>query len=216
MKNSLLIALLGVTSLPATAQKIELGINGGIMGFIPKSEFVSGESIPGHYANCRIALNILKWQVGVGIDKYQTTTRYYSTGAQANETETYKHSSFAPQLFANRVIKLPKSYLYGGINAGINITKQYYSYEEITRDANYIPRDPYRAPARWLPHRASFGVQAGYTVLLGKHFGVNAEAGARYMRMQTIAYMGMQPLAGAGPWTYVLQFPLSLGVRYSL
>ena len=209
MKKSLLIAALALNTLPANAQTLQLSLNAGVTPFLVTDGFTSNApKSPGYYGSARASLNTGKWQVGIGVDKFQT--RQHTSDLYWD----YKHiNNFnSLQLFTNRKINLPKSYLYAGLHAGVYFGNNVSKPNRNGYDPDYSPWCgtgwgwDYRGPSKGILG----GIQAGYSYHLTKNIGVNAEAMARYIDMRYDSMIGGNFLMAQ------LTFPVSLGVRYSL
>jgi hypothetical protein len=200
MKRIITASLLLAGSLTVSAQKIELGLNGGVTPYVYADQTFKNfngtvKQEMGYYASLRVALNLMGWQLGAAVDKFQTGV----TQTSGISTNT-KFNSLTPYLFVNKIFKLPKSYIYAGLNGGMNIGT---AETDITTLGVTIPEIDYSG--------YNGGVQAGYTINFFKGLGANIEAGARYLHIQ---YENM-PTGGKGMTVNHIAFPISLGVRYT-
>ena len=211
MRKTLLIAALSLGCIAAQAQKIEIGLNGGMVLHKASGKGFSGppsagptvngdlmRSPIGSYGSAKVSVILKNWQAGIGIDKFRTEIRLNYPLPLSLRNGDPMHYNLTPYLFGNRLFRLPKSFAYAGINGGIcngkSITPTDVS--SINLEARY----------------SGFfgGVQAGYTFYFIKHFGVNAELGARYQQVKYDYTFNTEPTVSQ------LVFPVSLGVRYSL
>lgn len=200
MKKTLLLAFIALGVVSAKAQKIELGLNGGVAPYIYadgsfKDFNGTVKKQMGYYGSFRVALSLVGWQIGAAADKYQMSV----TSSSLIASVTTKYNNLTPYLFLNKMFKLPKSYIYAGINAGMNFGEA----KNTGVGAVVLPTADYSG--------YNGGVQAGFTLNLIKGLGANIEAGARYMHIQ---YDNVTP-GTKGPTTDMLAFPISLGVRYT-
>jgi hypothetical protein len=205
MKKALLLALIAICGVGAKAQKIELGLNGGLAPYIWadntfKNYGGSKKNQPGYYGSFRVSLTLVGFQFGLGADMFQT-------GVKTSEVDTFfgtinttvKYNSLTPYLFLNKIFRLPKSYIYAGISGGYN-----------TGTAKAQVSSPLISLAGINTKYSGFnaGMQLGFTLNLAKGLGANAEAGAKYIQMTPDGITG-------GKSIYQLAFPVSLGVRYT-
>ncbi len=199
MKKTLFIAVLMVSSIASKAQKLELGLNGGVAPYIYadnsfKSFNGTVKKQMGYYGSFRVALMLAGWQLGAAVDNYQMGVSSAIMGASVKT----KYNNLTPYLFLNKMFKLPKSYIYAGINAGMNFGAA----KNTGVNTTVLPVADYSG--------YNGGVQAGFTLNLAKGLGANIEAGARYMHIQYDDVLGVK-----GGTTDMLAFPISLGVRYT-
>jgi hypothetical protein len=205
MKKALLLALVMMGGICAKAQKIELGLNGGLAPYIWADNSlktgVSRKNQPGYYASARVSFMMVGFQVGVGADMFQTGAKSSVTDTTGTYKNTSKYSTLTPYLFLNKIFRLPKSYIYAGLNAGYNTGT--------VKSESSAPLVPLaKSSAKYSGFNG--GVQLGFTLNLAKGLGANAEAGAKYLQMQPETIAGIKPAA-----TYHVIFPVSLGIRYT-
>ncbi len=203
MKEIIAIALIVLSSLTASAQKIELGLNGGITPYrwadhtFKYLQNASGASDLfkkdiGYYSSFRVALNLHGWQFGAAVDKFQVGLTGPFIGAGPDQIIFNNHT---PYLFVNKLFRLPKSYFYAGVNGGFNFIKSVFtSGGKTTATGNHTGYNG--------------GVQAGYTLSLVKGISANAEVGARYLHLR-------YSLFNNNGISKQMIFPVSLGVRYT-
>jgi hypothetical protein len=198
MKNIVLVALLSLGFTTGNAQKLSIGLNGGMALFLytntgPTASFQYGQE-NGYYGSGRVSLFLLKWQIGAAFDMHQVAVRSRNFG---NDIQT-KFNSMVPTVFINKIFSLPKSYIYAGLNGGMNFgtadNKSTISGVTATTSNEY---SGYVG-----------GVQVGYTIRLIGGLAANAEAGARYMNMK------YKVTAGAAPVVQHVVIPVSLGLNY--
>lgn len=182
MKKIIIIVLVLGSSFTTSAQKIEVGINGGVMPYFETTMSPTTETSP--YASVRGALNSRGWQAGLGVEHFQLQTTFTSNA----ESVDHLHNSYGMAIFGNKLFRLPKSYIYTGINGGYNSGRT-------TRNQNLVPHTGF-----------NLGLQAGYTLNIAKGFGINAEVAARYNRV----YYG-----DMGMFRVYMTVPVSLGLRYT-
>lgn len=205
MKKTIITALLMIAGFSSYAQKIELGLNGGLAPYIWadntfKNYGGSKKDKPGYYGSFKASVRLIGWQVGVSADLFKTSVEATNTVITTNDFKNEsKYSNFTPCLFVNKLFKLPKSYLYAGVNGGLTMGS---SDTKVSGIFNYTSTAKHSG--------YNFGMQLGYTVNIAKGLGANAEAGARYINMK-------QKVAAGTALTYNhLVFPVTLGVRYTL
>ncbi len=203
MKKIIIIALVLGNSLTVSAQKIELGLNGGLAPYIWadntfKNYGGSKKNNPGYYGSLRVSFMMVGWQVGAGVDIFQTGVTASKTDSIATFKNTTKYRTLTPYLFLNKIFRLPKSYIYAGINGGYNTGNADTKIE-------WIVNSTYSAKYSGF----AGGAQLGFTLNLAKGLGANAEAGAKYVKMARAV------TTGPAPYESHLIFPVSLGVRYT-
>lgn len=205
MKKTLLLALIALSGINSKAQKIELGLNGGLAPYIWadntfKNYGGSKKDQPGYYGSARVSLTLIGFQFGVGFDMFQTGVKTRIMQPIGEFKNTTKYSTLTPYLFLNKIFRLPKSYIYAGINGGYNTGT---SKGEISA--------PFMSVTKTNATYSGFtgGAQLGFTLNLAKGLGVNAEAAAKYIKM------AQKVTTGPAPSTSHLIFPVSLGVRYT-
>lgn len=199
MKKVLLLGMIVLGCVSTRAQKLELGLNLGVTPFIYtdgsfNSTAVTVKKQMGYYGSLRIALMMAGWQVGAAVDNYQMGVSSATIGASVKT----KYNNLTPYLFLNKIFRLPKSYVYAGINAGMNFGAA----KNSAVGTLVLPVADYSG--------YNGGAQAGFTLNLAKGLGANIEAGARYMHIQYDNVMGAK-----GATTDMLAFPVSLGLRYT-
>ncbi|HYD23102.1 MAG TPA: outer membrane beta-barrel protein [Flavipsychrobacter sp.] len=177
MRKTLLIAALSLGSISAQAQKIEIGLNGGMM--LHKSDgknFAGDPAVTrlkrdaiGSCGNLKAGIAIKKWQAGIGVEKYRTDVQF-NRPSYRYDSDRSNMKSLSPYVFGNRLFKLPNSVAYAGINAGMCMGTAFTE----TDVTDLFIEAKYRG--------FTAGVQAGYTFYFTKHLGVNAEIGARYQK----------------------------------
>ena len=205
MKKALLLALIAASCISAKAQKIELGLNGGLAPYIWadntfKNYGGSKKNQPGYYGSFRVSLTLVGFQFGLGADMFQTGVKTVDTNTFiGNITTTTKYNSLTPYLFLNKIFRLPKSYIYAGISGGYNTGT---AKSQLSSSLISLPNVNTKYSG------LNAGMQLGYTLNLAKGLGVNAEAGAKYIQMTPESTTG-------GKSIYQLAFPVSLGVRYT-
>lgn len=205
MKKTLLLALIALAGISAKAQKIELGLNGGLAPYIWadntfKNYGGSSKNQPGYYGSARVSLTLVGFQFGVGFDMFQTGVKTSIMQFFGEFKNTTKYNTLTPYLFVNKIFRLPKSYIYAGLSGGYN-----------SGTAKTESTAPLIGTTKNNNKYSGFsgGAQLGFTLNLAKGIGANAEAGAKYMQMT------QDVPTGKGPTNYHLIFPVSLGVRYT-
>jgi hypothetical protein len=189
MRKTLLLSALALACTNARGQKIETAINGGITAHADTGP----AQRPGYYGSARASILLINWQIGAAFDMMETgyTRKDVITkpggGSELVIGSQYVFSYAAPNVFANRIFRTKKGYLYLGANAGWSFTNREVTQSNLTIDTR----------------RNAFlgGLQTGYTVYATRHLGLNAEAAARCLR-----YRGSNSFL----------FPISAGVRYRL
>ncbi len=227
MRNVLLFFGLLVSS-SLSAQRFELGINGGV-GFNGRLNNLSKESYITHagsalnYADAYSLKGMYlykNWQFGISIDHRRATYRieqkvvfysqYHPGGPLIidNRIPLYAHHSksyYPIKFLANRKVKLNHFELYGGLSAGYVILSDIKinpSISDLTVDMETKQRSAdYR-----INHGISFtaGAQVGFTYFVGKHIGLNMEVNADYVQFRQ------------GPHSYseMACVPILIGLRY--
>lgn len=225
MRNVLLIfGLLVATSL--SAQRFELGINGGV-GFNGKTKSLTSGT---HISTNNKPLNTsdvysLKgmysyknWQFGVSFDHRRATYKieqrtvfisyFFPTGIQSYSEPIYVHRSrpyYPVKFFANRKVKLNHFELYGGLSAGFVIlagVKPDPTISDLTMDMETRQR----TADYHINHGISFtaGAQMGCTYFVSRHIGLNVEVNADYVQFRQGSHMRSQ----------MVSVPIMLGLRY--
>lgn len=189
--------------LNVSAQRIELGLNGGITPYrwadntLKYLKSLSGpndvvEKDAGYYSSFRVALNLRGWQFGAAIDKFRIGLTAPFFGSNADQLIFNNHT---PYLFANKLVRLPKSYIYAGVNGGLNF-------------ADVLIKTGGKSMSGKNYSGYNGGVQAGFTASLVKGLSANVEAGARYLHVRMSIFNYPMP-------SKQMIFPVSLGVRYT-
>jgi hypothetical protein len=195
MKNIVLIALLSLGFTTGNAQKLSLGLNGGMALFLNAKPVLSlYKREPSYYGSGRVSLFLLKWQIGAAFDMHQVGVNTSNAGY----TDVTKFNSMVPTVFINKIFSLPKSYLYIGLNGGMNFG---------TADNKSTISGAFTTSSNEYSGYVG-GVQAGYTIRLIGGLAANAEAGARYMNMK------YKVTAGTAPVVQQVVIPVSLGLNY--
>lgn len=191
-------------SLNVSAQKLELGLNGGITPYRwadytfkilnnhPNAKDLFKKDA-GYYSSFRVALNLRGWQLGAALDKFRVglSGPFISAG-----TDKLTFNNHTPYLFVNKLFRLPKSYIYVGVNGGINFV-----------NSAFTPAGKTSATGNHTGYNG--GLQAGYTISLVKGVSANAEVGARYLHLRYSLF------ANSNGISKQMIFPVSLGVRYT-
>ncbi|HYD23101.1 MAG TPA: hypothetical protein VEB40_16570 [Flavipsychrobacter sp.] len=188
MKKAFIISVFAFMSIAGKAQKLELGLNGGL-SFCKDGKTTQR---PDYYSSLRVAVDLARWQAGAGIDflraGYSIKSVALSAEPEVISLQRITYDYTCPNVFVNRIFGKKNSYLYGGVNAGWSFVEKE-NYDRITLDKSTTKYGAFLG-----------GIQAGYTVYANKHLGMNAEAGARWLDY------------GRG----VFLFPVSVGMRYLL
>jgi hypothetical protein len=189
MRKTLLLQALAFICYNAQGQKIETAINGGVTAHADAGP----AQRPGYYGSVRGSALLANWQIGAAMDMMETgyTKKEVKAmpggGSELVIGSRYVYSYAAPNVFANRLFRTKKGYLYAGANAGWSFNSKEITTMGITTES--------RNDVLML------GAQAGYTVYATRHWGLNAEAAARCLRY---------------PGGNSFLFPVSAGVRYRL
>ncbi len=190
--------------LNVSAQRIELGLNGGITPYrwadytfkILNNHQNAKDLIKknaGYYGSFRVALNLGNWQFGAAIDKFRVGLSGPFIGVGPDKI-IYNNNT--PYLFVNKLFRLPKSYLYAGLNGGINFV-----------NTAFVTAGKTTATGDHTGYNG--GVQAGYTLSLVRDISANAEVGARYLHLRYSMFNNSNGISKQ------MIFPVSLGVRYT-
>lgn len=133
MRKAILTSIVALMCLSATAQKIEIGLNGGMMLHSSSGKNFSNNATVmnqlkrdpiGSYGSAKASVILKNWQAGIGFEKYRTEIQYNKIRYNFDsDRSTLK--SISPYVFGNRLFKLPKSYVYAGVNAGLCLGKAY-------------------------------------------------------------------------------------------
>jgi hypothetical protein len=207
MKKLLLVSAVACCTIAANAQKIEVGLNGGALPFTTIGKYAPADKeTPGYYAGARMSVRTGSWQIGSGVDHFGRSSESTTNNEYVSSVTRRKYNTVAPYLFLNRVVQLSNSYLYAGINAGMNITKFTKNGEEISK-TNDVGNCGFGMNYETRNLGFNGGVQAGYTMRVYKGFSANVEAGARYVRMSS---------GGANYGESQMTFPMSVGIRYDM
>ena len=188
MKKALMIGAFTLVSIAGKAQKLELGLSGGL-SFCKDGNTTQR---PDYYGSFRGAIDLSKWQAGAGIDflrtGYSLKTVTLSKEPEVISLRRITYDYTCPNVFVNRIFGRKNSYLYAGLNAGWSFVQRE-NYDWVTLDKSTTKYAAFLG-----------GIQAGYTVYAGKHLGLNAEAGARWLDYRSGVFL----------------FPVSVGMRYLL
>lgn len=193
------------------AQKWELGLNGGITwntlpSFVEKTEYTghSGLSLMG---GVKVMRNSPKWQVGLSISAMQLTYINKMQFWLEDMSNPFTEESFGDKvvvanpaipitLLVNRIVKINKLEMYGGLSAGYVYLSQRYKYFNGAGFRTY-----HNTGSGY-----TIGAQLGGTYYITRHIGLNGELNAAYMQLSLKNdYIDTFHL-----WA----FPATLGIRY--
>jgi len=189
-----LILLLPVT---AFSQLVDLSLNGGVCFHkISDNGFASNTPRNSFIGTFKAAVKHRKTEVGIGIEEQHITeTTFGYTNELAKPLIT-------PYIFINRLVKIPKCYLYAGIMAGLAIANV--GEEKINIYKIHTP--PSQDMIYQVTTGYTMGVQAGFVYNVVKRLGVGIEAAFRYV-----------DIPAQSPYNYsILSFPITLGVHWRI
>jgi hypothetical protein len=234
MKKILLSVMTLCAAITMQAQKLEIGLNGGI-GFnsdirmASKYMHVFTEETPansGPAFSLSGANNIGKWQAGLSVDRRSATYRTYDFrgsicyGVPANMTAqqwedfqkeiartTYHVTYSATTYYPVQLFVNRKISLHRfGLSAGVTGGYIFIPNLKNSNDG-YAVTPETRDPF----NKNGFygycaGMQAGCTYCVSKHIGISAGVSANYLRFHQ----------GAGSQSYMYSYPITAGVTYKL
>lgn len=230
MKKILILLLVCSIANSAFAQKFSLGIKAGgnyctgplglkSASYLGNDQFSDVSGATKFTIGLKAAIDINIFQVGIGFDYgklgYTYTVPYGTTySSKYSVTEPF----LMPYVFASLKTRLPRSYLYYGLNLGyINLRM---NKAEIGMTSNfpfapaqYTGKDPYRNK-----HAAiTYGAQLGYNFNIAKGFSVGAEAAIRYIPLNaSVIVHDVNGVAYAVEDDKgMLTIPFTLGVNYT-
>lgn len=168
----------------------------------------------------KFSIDLSMFQFGVGVRYGKSGFSYnqeYATLGKLISEYTSEARFIMPYLFANYRISLPKSYLYFGLNAG------YIKYGDRTNVFTaHIVQPPLVFTGYDLGENTkgtlSGGVQAGYTLNVTDHLGLQVETGISYTQVKAgfpLIDINAQPLTGQIEKSAYLQIPVTAGLVYS-
>ena len=210
MKLILISAILSLGIYSASAQKLEIGVNGGFQYNSAVHRIdgagTSNEDLRSVKAasttSFKAMLHTGKWQYGLSIDYtrlngiYKESMMFYCPVIQSaeNPRRSYTNSStpiIPLRLFLNRTTTFKNFEIYGGASAG---------YVFFANTDTYIPM-----PDVSRSHYSGYstGVQTGATWYVTEHTGINLESHADYIH-----------LTASQISSYAFSYPVTIGIRY--
>ncbi len=230
MKKILILLLACSIAHTTIAQKFMVGIKGGINYSTAPLGLKNAKSSLNHdqvddasgatniLLGLKIGVDMKRFQVGLGFDYGKIG---YSYDINFGTTYTFKYSVtepfLLPYVFASFKSRLPRSFIYYGVNAGyINLRLNNGKYG---MESNYLylpqrfPGHPYGGGHTGIV----FGAQVGYTLNIIKGLSASVETGVRYLPMD-VAIVSYD--INMGSYSYVsdkgmLTIPFTLGVNYT-
>ena len=221
-----LLILLSLMPIAASAQVVEIGVNGGI---IPHSKYkavdaatttwdLDKESQKTYSAGGRIGLNFSAMQLGVACEYQNITYKSTATGyspantVQVNNIENDIASSFiASYLYINRAVQAGGGYFYFGLCGGYAMANM--SSFDVVDDGIIAP---------WVTEKTAKargfmgGGQIGYVMGIARRVGFSLEVGLRYAELDSD-----YPKQGSVPTNYLYKntlvtIPTLVGFRFQL
>ncbi len=213
-----LAALFVLVYVPAKAQNIEINLNYG-RNCSPSLHAKHNESVPPENRSVRTfplynlkgSYNTDRWQIGGSVGEASISGRYHidpntifdfywPSGVSDRDMQRVIFEAYNPTytlkyiqylVFLNRKVDIGKFTMYGGVSlGGTQMTKIEGRETDVTRGHSGMGLN------------YSAAVQVGARYAISKHWGVNAELSANYM--------------GLGSRLYVISFPATVGVSYTL
>jgi hypothetical protein len=228
--KSIFTGLLLASAISASAQIVSVGVQGGIVNNTPHfamyDMFTNANGRSGSIIGAKAALELVGFQIGVGIQSGATGYKYESSvilndkgvGSYANAYE-YRGKFSLPYAFVNRKFYVAdESFLYLGVNAGyINYRKETFTQSKSYASGAESVISTTPLPKGSMPGGVAAGLQAGVNLNLILGFSIQAEAAARYIPIQ-MQYNDVSTVGAFMPHkeknTFYLQIPLTLGLNY--
>lgn len=230
MKKILLLLLVCSIGHIAEAQKFSLGIKAGgnyctgplgLKGasYLGNDQFSDISGATKFTIGLKAAVDIKILQVGIGFDYgklgYTYTVPY---GTMYSSKYSVTEPFLMPYIFANLKTKLPRSYIYYGVNLGYINLRQ--NKAEFSMNSNfpfapptYAGKDPYRAKHATI----NYGAQLGYNFHIAKGLSAAAEVALHYIPLD--ASVTVHDVNGVAYTVSddkgMLTIPFTLGINYT-
>jgi hypothetical protein len=229
MKKILILLLVCSIANSAFAQKFSLGIKAGgnyctgplgLKGasYLGNDQFSDVSGNTKFTIGFKAAIDIKILQAGIGFDYgklgYTYSVSYGTTSSKYSVTEPY----LMPYVFVNLKTRLPRSYLYYGVNLGyINLRLNKAEYTMTSTfpfaPAKFKGKDPYAAKHATI----NYGAQLGYNFHIVKGLSAGAEVALRYIPLD--ASVTVHDINGVAYAVTddkgMLTIPFTLGVNYT-
>jgi hypothetical protein len=220
MRNFVFLILMLLVATNSSAQKFEFGLNGGVfnrqsssISYDHWSVYHTEHILPGNNTilSASVMYNYKKWQAGISADYfsfiyYNFARSVWGVSGGYTYNATITEIVVPVKIFLSRKIVFSKLEAYGGLHCGYVIV------------ANRKEEISVIFASGINPHKYGFttGLNIGATYFINKKIGADIQLGADYIPVA----LGHAPdnidyASNKGKYT-VLQFPLTLGIRYKL
>lgn len=211
-----------------TAQKLSIGLRGGINYTTPPIGMNDAgrkvfDKLSGNISTAaalRVMFDTKRFQVGLSYERARLSYTYSIAykGTLASNVD-YRANTGVRQLIvvANLKTRLPKSYLYYGLNAGITSIRLDNTSFDVSGSGLF---STLRYPGSYTFNSSPcpvFGLQVGYNYSLTKHFSVSGELCGRYIMGDiTSSFYDINANPVRVTTTKgLLYFPVTAGISYT-